>query len=822
MQDPQIRADKKPKKLMPRLSYQRPAKIRVALVMFAALQLVSCGSPEQRAQSYYDSGMKLLSAKDNEKAAIEFLNAVKLDKNLLPAWRGLAKAEEATRHWDRLIPALRTILQLDPNDEATRIKLGKILVAGGANDQALKLVNEVSQPQSQDADVLGLKAVILYKLKDNAAALSAAQAALGKSPSNVDALSVLAIDRLANNDPNGALQVLSASSLAADNDVGIQLIKLNIYEQLKDLPQIEAILRSLTQQYPQQAGFRERLVKFYIDQHRPADAENELRSAVAGDPKNSQAEFELIRFLYTEKGAAAARVEIVARIGAGGDTFPYKMALAELDYNEGNTKDGFDLLSALANDGSSPEHTLLAKMKLAEFDINSKNFDAADKIVSEVLGDDSALKLHASALRLRALIRLDRGQLNDAIFDLREALESRPRSSDLKLLLATAYERSGAIELAEKQLSEALRDSNFNPTVGLAYASFKERHGDPERAADILTDLAHRQPDNVAILSALAAIRLTQKDWAGAQEIAETIKRSQQSSAVATADQILGQALAGEQKYDPSITAFEDAVTAAPSAVQPMAALVQALIRAKDTDKAISFLQSVLKSNPANSEAYILLGSVQLARNAPDEAMKDFMMAIEKQPKDAGGYRAVAELYLRENNADAAQLVIRSGLKQLPDSVELHMTLAGILEQAKQYDAAISEYEWVLAQQPGSVIAANNLASLLADHRTDKASLDRAQALAASLRQSPVPQFKDTLGWVSYRTGDFRAAVPLLEQAAAALPDQALIRYHLGMGYAATGQDSKATEELKIALSNASNSELKQKISAELKKLATQ
>ena len=73
----------------------------------------------------------------------------------------------------------------------------------------------------------------------------------------------------------------------------------------------------------------------------------------------------------------------------------------------------------------------------------------------------------------------------------------------------------------------------------------------------------------------------------------------------------------------------------------------------------------------------------------------------------------------------------------------------------------------MLNQQPGSLVAANNLASMLADHRTDKASLDQAQTLRCKSADSPVPQFKDTLGWVDYRQGDYKAAIPLLEAAAA-------------------------------------------------------
>jgi tetratricopeptide (TPR) repeat protein len=253
-----------------------------------------------------------------------------------------------------------------------------------------------------------------------------------------------------------------------------------------------------------------------------------------------------------------------------------------------------------------------------------------------------------------------------------------------------------------------------------------------------------------------------------------------------------------------------------------MASLVGELVQAKQTDKAVAFLQSVLKANPANAEALVLLGSINLANNAPDQAIKNFTAAIAKQPKDIVGYRALANLYLSQKNVDEALKVIRAGLKELPDNIILHILRAGVLEQTGDYDGAIAEYEYLMTQEPGSLLVANNLASILSDHRTDKASRDRAQSLAAILRKSQVPQFKDTLGWVSYRSGDFKAAVPLLEEAVTAMPNLALIHYHLGMSYQAAGESRKALEEFKTALSKSPSSALAQTIEAELKKTTTQ
>jgi predicted Zn-dependent protease len=307
----------------------------------------------------------------------------------------------------------------------------------------------------------------------------------------------------------------------------------------------------------------------------------------------------------------------------------------------------------------------------------------------------------------------------------------------------------------------------------------------------------------------------------GAQQIAEIIKHIDSNSTV-IADQILGAALSGENKYDASIAALQNAVTAAPAAVQPLAALVATMVRAKQTDQAIAFLRTVLKENPANAQAQVLLGDVQLTKNSFDEAEKTFKAAIASQPKIDIGYRSLADLYIRQKKIDAALDTIQAGLKEQPDNANLQLTLAQISELKGDFDSAVSQYENLLKQQPGSLIIMNNLASLLADHRTDKASLDRAQSLAVSLRASQVPQFKDTLGWVEYRQGDFKSAIALLKDAAAAMPNLALVHYHLGMSYLSMAQPAKASEEFNIALNKAPDNDLETKIKAGLKEITTQ
>src|SRR5262245_55694311 len=581
--------------------------LRRGLLLLAVLLVAGCGSPAERAQNYYERAMKLLSHNDFAKAGIEFKNALQLKKDLVGAWRGLLEVEAHNRNYEALIPILRTIVELDPKDVDAKLKLGRFLMVGNALDQALDLANAAIEIDGRNPSALAVRAAVLLRLNDGIGAKREAQAALDIDPKNAEGLIVLAAERMVRGDIEGALLVLERDPSAHEKDVAIQLFKLHLFERAGDLKQAESLLRKLTELYPQERAFRLQLIRLYIDQKRPDDAEKELRALAAANPSDFDAGLNVVRFLQGVKGAAAARDELVARINAGQQAFRYQIALAEFDFAQGNLADSIRLLETLASGARSRDDALAAQVKLAQIQLSRKNFGAAEALVADILRKDSH---NIDGLKLRASIRMEHGQLESAIADLRQALNDRPRSGELMQLLAAAYERSGSIELAEKQFADATKASDFDAATGLSYAAFLRRRGNLERAEDVLTEASRRQPSNVAALTALADVRLARQNWAGAQAIAETIQRGGGGT---VADQILAAALTGQSKYDEGIKVLESVYsTAGPGAVQPMAVLVNTLVRAQKLDRAVSFLQTVLQANPDNAEAHAILGSVQI------------------------------------------------------------------------------------------------------------------------------------------------------------------------------------------------------------------
>src|SRR5262249_27165813 len=130
------------------------------------------------------------------------------------------------------------------------------------------------------------------------------------------------------------------------------------------------------------------------------------------------------------------------------------------------------LLQTLAAGEKAATSVATAQTKLAELYFVKRDFGAAEKVVNEVLSKD---RRNLTALKLRSTIRLAEGRTDDAIADLREALNDQPKSPELLLLMAQAYERSSKIELADRQYNDAIKSSNYNPTVGLMYVAFLQR-----------------------------------------------------------------------------------------------------------------------------------------------------------------------------------------------------------------------------------------------------------------------------------------------------------------------------------------------------------
>src|SRR3982074_346706 len=196
--------------------------------------LAGCGSPESKAQNYYERGMALIAKNDDLNGRLELLNAVKYRSDKVELWRALAGIDERTKS-QSLFLDLRRVVELDPNDLEARLKLARIMVGGGAAGAALKVVDAANEGEKPSAALHALRAVILLRTNDSAGAVGEAQRAFEIDPGNVDAVSLLASKKLSDGDADGALKLLDTITVDPKDETRIALQKIQIYARKGDL-----------------------------------------------------------------------------------------------------------------------------------------------------------------------------------------------------------------------------------------------------------------------------------------------------------------------------------------------------------------------------------------------------------------------------------------------------------------------------------------------------------------------------------------------------------------------------------------------------------
>lgn len=194
-----------------------------------------------------------------------------------------------------------------------------------------------------------------------------------------------------------------------------------------------------------------------------------------------------------------------------------------------------------------------------------------------------------------------------------------------------------------------------------------------------------------------------------------------------------------------------------------------------------------------------VIGTLAIVTGQPDRAVQELQLALTKQPRNDVTLRLLGDAYAAKNDSGRAIAQYRAALAVNAADLEAAMGLANMQIRTGERNGAVQTYRQILSRQPDAAVAANNLAWLTLEQGNN---LPEAQHLAETAVKS-APGYVDgydTLGWINYKRGQYKAAVTALEKAKSLAPDRADIAAHLGLAYAKAGATSAAIAELKRAL----------------------
>src|ERR1017187_3036204 len=438
------------------------SRLTLSLALIAVLFAACSRDPNVRKQKYFQSGQRYFENGKYPEAAIEFVNAIKIDPNYADAHYRLAESYIKTQQWPRAYQELVRTVDLQPKNYPAHVEMAKLLIAMGSFQQAPEQTDLLPQEWPNEPRTHFINANLMAAEAHFPSAIQEIQKAIALDPGDWDLYLNLALMQTKNDQTDAA--------------------ELN-FKKAVDLN-------------PRAMNERLMLASYYQSRGRFGEAEQQLRDGVEVDPKNPDPRAALARlYLAENKKPEAEEFLRQSKRDFPDDSAGYRM-LGDFYFVTG------DLDKAVAEYGELyREHAkdLEVKKNYIELLILTNRLQEARQLNEEILKNNPS---DNEALIYRGQLQIRGGDANGAITTLQTVVKNDPGNGLAHYHLGVGFEQLGNLESAESELREAVRWRPDLADAQRALALLAMRRGDMttlEQAATQMINLRSASPDGYAL-----------------------------------------------------------------------------------------------------------------------------------------------------------------------------------------------------------------------------------------------------------------------------------------------------------------------------------
>jgi tetratricopeptide (TPR) repeat protein len=747
--------------------------------MIVAALLTAChGNPNVRKQKYLESGRRYSAEGKYREAAIQYLNALKVDSDFSAAHYELAQTYKHLGQPSEACVELARTVSLRPRDYEARIELGNLLLASGRAAEAQAQADAVMGAQPNNPGAHALLSAIAFRngQKDQA---------------------LMEIHRALELDPRRALFHENLALLQADDPSKASLVE-------------DELLKAIALD-PNSLNARVSLAAFYASGNRLPDAEKTSWDAVAADPASLAAR-ENVAQIILRRGDPARAEEVLRQASKDFAGIPRGAAVLAIYYlDSGQLDKAMGEFSSLIV--KYPRDAYVQKGYIRVL-LGIKDFRTARSAVAAMMKsrpDDPEVAA------LNGIVLLSDDDAGDAVIALQKSARIFPKDANIKYWLGEAALSKGDTSLAEQSLRQA---EELNPSARDAreeLARIAVQHGDIALLAAVADKAVAASPHdpNGYVWRALVEMNRKSADKAEADLKTALLVAPDDGEAYFQ----LGKLRFAQKRFPEGVPFLEQVLRLNPNSVEALRLLVGYELYLKQPQKARARLNAQIDNSPKNGSFYDLLAKLQIQCKELDQAAVSAERAFQLNSSDGEAIMLIAQIaVLRGQTAKAIATWERRSNDRPNDAGAL--AILGTLEEARGNPGkAEAYYEKSLQIQPHQPVAANNLAYRMLQ-KGEKAEAALALAQTARRGMPDSPNTADTLAWAYYFNGACEFARDLLENAISTNPDSATMQYHLGMVYSKLQDKNNATIHLKKAISLAHDSQTAKDAMAALQKLS--
>jgi tetratricopeptide (TPR) repeat protein len=738
-------------------AFSQGHKAGLLLVLLAATLAVlpACHS-SARAREHVDKGNQFFEQKQFSSAENEYRQAIQINPDFADAYYRLGLLQIRQEYPAAAAKSLAHAIDLDPKNLDARLHLGDLQVSSTQYAEASQQAEAVLRQDGKNAGAHRLLGqVALHQLQ--------------YIPAETELKEAIAID---SRDPQtyevlGLTQLLDAENGAAEKS----------FQTAVDIK-------------PDEPQTYINLADFYKGQNAADRAEQVLRQGIGKNPKAAELPVALAG-LYLERGRLIDAKHLLDELEGDENNYAEgRRAVAEFYLDHGDAASALDRFRALV---SKNDRDQAAAKKVAECYLKLARWQDAEQWIDQrgKDGKDADFRL------LRARSDLGEFRLREATAELQNLIKDSPDLPAVYFYLAQVYTAQEQAAQAQQSLREALRvQPGYLPALlGLGNISLEQNNGKAalEYAGRVIA--TSFWVADAHVLAGSSYLLLGDLDQAQrAFELAAGLNPRSPAP-----QERLGHVLGTRGKYADAEKAYEAALAITPDYAPALNGLAEILSKDGKAKQASARIDRQIAAQPKSFQLYVAKAEFCIAQKDWACAEHSYQQTLAINPYYVNGYLALAHVYAASNRPQGMIQAYEAARSKFPEYLPTYILLGQVYEYVGNVDQARQTYQDALKVDANSYQAMSNLARLYGDHG---GSLSEALELAqkAKAEQPDDPGVNDTLGWIYYKQGLYRSAVPVLEAAVAKDPQVAKFQFHLGMAYLAAGQPAQAHTSLQAAL----------------------
>jgi len=256
------------------------------------------------------------------------------------------------------------------------------------------------------------------------------------------------------------------------------------------------------------------------------------------------------------------------------------------------------------------------------------------------------------------------GNFEKARVEFQNALQIAPLDPEARFEMGVVDEKLSKIREAASFYQGTLDVSPEHLGARRNLARLYIFSGVPDKALDLIKPALERHPDDSQLLALRAAVRMQQKDLAGAQIDAERAVQ-----------------------LDPKN----------PDAVATLAGIYSS---SNAVDKAEALLEKSIVNIPDTVDLRLVLAQLYANDKRAADAERLLLDLVRLRPLEKANRIRLGQFYARQNQLDAAEQALRDGIKAIPEDRELKLYLVEFLAGRRSQESAEKELKAMVAVDP--------------------------------------------------------------------------------------------------------------------------